>query len=182
MGLGRHRTARHGALSARAQREASSAVSPRRDRPPKGAAAQLPARAGVAREAPAGWVTRRQAAELGGVHYNTVLKWEREKLFPTKQRGRTVLISEPRFRAVLEMKKAAPKGRPVGSKTRPRSVSDAASAPEPSGAVRLTGPSIDALQLLAHVDALANGLADGLESLARLVRPRKRGGRPPNRG
>lgn len=154
MGLGRHRSTRHGALSARALRAAEGPK--RRGRPPKNAN-------GI----PAGWVTRRQAAALGGVHYNTVRLWERAKLFPIRQRGRDVLIDEIAFRRVAAEKRSAPRGRPAGSKNRPKRT---ATAPSPAASFEMT-------ELLARLDALA----DGLESLAQQVRPRKRRGRPPKR-
>ncbi len=49
MGLGRHRSSRHGVLSQRQRR----------------------------REASGGWVTRREAARRAGVHYNTIRHWEK---------------------------------------------------------------------------------------------------------
>jgi MerR-like DNA binding protein len=49
MGLGRHRSARHGIVSQRQRR----------------------------RETSGGWVTRREAARRAGVHYNTIRHWER---------------------------------------------------------------------------------------------------------
>jgi hypothetical protein len=49
MGLGRHRSARHGVVSQRQRR----------------------------RETSGGWVTRREAARRAGVHYNTIRHWER---------------------------------------------------------------------------------------------------------
>jgi ATP-dependent exoDNAse (exonuclease V) alpha subunit len=49
MGLGRHRSSRHGVVSQRQRR----------------------------RETSGGWVTRREAARRAGVHYNTVRHWER---------------------------------------------------------------------------------------------------------
>lgn len=182
MGLGRHRTARHGALSARAQREASNEGVPKGGRPPKDSGSPPAAKTVAVPGTPKGWVTRRQAADLGGVHYNTVMLWERANLFPTRQRGRKVLIDEAKFRALLEKRKAAPKGRPVGAKTKRYGKNDEHPSAARVGAAQPTGSSFDATQLLARVDALANDLADGLESLARLVRPRKRRGRPPKRG
>lgn len=49
MGLGRHRSARHGVTSQRQQR----------------------------RQASGGWLTRREAARRAGVHYNTIRHWEK---------------------------------------------------------------------------------------------------------
>jgi len=49
MGLGRHRSARHGVLSGRQRRRESSGA----------------------------WLTRREAARRAGVHYNTIRHWER---------------------------------------------------------------------------------------------------------
>jgi MerR-like DNA binding protein len=49
MGLGRHRSARHGILSGRQRRRESSGA----------------------------WLTRREAARRAGVHYNTIRHWER---------------------------------------------------------------------------------------------------------
>jgi uncharacterized C2H2 Zn-finger protein len=49
MGLGRHRSSRHGVLSQRQRR----------------------------REASGGWLTRREAARRAGVHYNTIRHWEK---------------------------------------------------------------------------------------------------------
>jgi hypothetical protein len=166
MGLGRHRSARHGTLSKRAQRQAAAGSAPkRRGRPPKTATAGVPATPTGVATPPAGWITRRQAAALGGVHYNTVRLWERAKLFKTQQRDRDVLIDEAGFRTTLSRKKASPKGRPLGAKTGTR----AAATPSAS--------SFEASEMLARLDALA----DGLEALARQVRPRKRRGRPPKR-
>jgi len=171
MGLGRHRSTRHGAVSVRAQRAKDSGAAPkRRGRPPKNASAVPPTPVGVVAP-PSGWVTRRQAAALGGVHYNTVRLWERAKLFKTQQRDRDVLIEEAGFRKVLAEKKAAPKGRPIGATT--KRTATAASVPAAAPGAQ----SYEAKELLARLDALA----DGLESLARLVRPRKRRGRPPKR-
>lgn len=170
MGLGRHRSARHGAVSARRQRQAESGGTPkRRGRPPKAATAATGTSARAA--SPAGWLTRREAAETGGVHYNTVRLWERANLFDTRQQGRDVLIEEAGFRRVLEEKRNAPRGRPVGAKTGTsrRAAKTTASS---SG-----GQTFEVTELLARLDALA----DGLESLARQVRPRKRRGRPPKR-
>lgn len=172
MGLGRHRSTRHGAVSVRAQRAKDAGAAPkRRGRPPKNPGAVPPPPVGVVAP-PSGWVTRRQAAALGGVHYNTVRLWERAKLFKTQQRERDVLIDEAGFRKVVAAKKAAPKGRPIGATTR-----------RPAGTAPAAAPAVPAAQtyetkeLLARLDALA----DGLETLARLVRPRKRRGRPPKR-
>lgn len=164
MGLGRHRSTRHGVQSARAQRLASAGDAPkRRGRPPKSARPTTPA--GVA-PPPAGWLTRRQAAEVGGVHYNTVRIWERQKLFDSQQRGRDVLIDEAGFRKVLAEKQSGTAGGGAGA-ARSSAVSAASSA----------GPGFEVTELLARLDALA----DGLEALARQVRPRKRRGRPPKR-
>jgi hypothetical protein len=59
MGLGRHRSARHGVLSGRQRRRESSGA----------------------------WLTRREAARRAGVHYNTVRHWEQTgKLRRSKQR------------------------------------------------------------------------------------------------
>jgi len=49
MGLGRHRSARHGVMSLRQRRRESSGA----------------------------WLTRREAARRAGVHYNTIRHWER---------------------------------------------------------------------------------------------------------
>jgi uncharacterized C2H2 Zn-finger protein len=49
MGLGRHRSARHGVVSQRQRR----------------------------RDTSGGWVTRREAARRAGVHYNTIRHWEK---------------------------------------------------------------------------------------------------------
>lgn len=167
MGLGRHRSARHGAKSARSQRAGTQKSTAGR---------------GATAAAPAGWLTRRQAAELGGVHYNTVRLWERAKLFKTQQRDRDVLIEEAGFRATLERKKNQTRGRPVGAKTgtsrgRPRTQAAASASAPPATSSAPAAASFEVTELLARLDALA----DGLEALARQVRPRKRRGRPPKR-
>ena len=64
MGLGRHRSSRHGVV-------------------PKRAALQRPKPA-----APGGpWVTREQAADRASVHYNTIRHWERRGLIRTTRRA-----------------------------------------------------------------------------------------------
>jgi hypothetical protein len=60
MGLGRHRSTRHGAVSQRAAR----------------------------RGARTGWLTREQAATYAGVHYNTIRLWERSGGLRTVKRPR----------------------------------------------------------------------------------------------
>lgn len=62
MGLGRHRAARHGAIPKRATARPKVA-------PPGGP-----------------WMTREQASEHVGVHYNTVRHWERRGLVRTTKR------------------------------------------------------------------------------------------------
>lgn len=81
MGLGRHRSARHGVQSLRAQRMGR----------PRAAAPAIPA----------GWITRRQAAARAGVHYNTVRIWERTGKVSTSSLGNQTLISEDDFKAVV---------------------------------------------------------------------------------
>jgi hypothetical protein len=81
MGLGRHRSARHGVVSARAAR-------------------------GRGRQAPvstAGWLTRQDAAKRAGVHYNTIRQWERAGLLTTtrKPRVRGSLINVQDLQRVL---------------------------------------------------------------------------------
>jgi len=61
MGLGRHRSARHGVQSLRQRRRESSGA----------------------------WLTRREAARRAGVHYNTIRFWERGgRLRTSKESGR----------------------------------------------------------------------------------------------
>ncbi|MGH2830530.1 MAG: MerR family transcriptional regulator [Actinomycetota bacterium] len=62
MGLGRHRSARHGV-------------------PPKRATGPRPAPPGGA------WITREQATQRAGVHYNTIRHWERRGLVRTTKRA-----------------------------------------------------------------------------------------------
>jgi MerR HTH family regulatory protein len=60
MGLGRHRSARHGVVSQRQRR----------------------------RETSGGWLTRKEAARRAGVHYNTIRHWENTgRLRRAKRRG-----------------------------------------------------------------------------------------------
>lgn len=67
MGLGRHRSTRHGAVSLRQAR----------------------------RDAAGGWVTRREAARRAGVHYNTIRHWEQTGRLRRSRRGgsRGTLVS-----------------------------------------------------------------------------------------
>ena len=66
MGLGRHRSTRHGVTSQRQQRRQESG----------------------------GWVTRREAARRAGVHYNTIRHWEKTgRLRRGKGGGRGALVS-----------------------------------------------------------------------------------------
>jgi hypothetical protein len=66
MGLGRHRSARHGVVSGRQRRSGAGA-----------------------------WITREQAAREAGVHYNTIRQWEQAGLLRmVKQSGtRGALVS-----------------------------------------------------------------------------------------
>lgn len=141
MGLGRHRSARHGVVSQAAKRRGDT-VKPKKVVPQE-----------------SGWLTRRQAAALGGVHYNTVRLWERGGQVRTKTRGRETLVNEQDLRGLLARKQA-----PVP-----------ASAKAPKAAPAPAQPSYEVAELLNRLSALA----DGLEDLARLVRPRKKRGRPP---
>lgn len=63
MGLGRHRSARHGVTPKRA------ALSGPKPQPPGGP-----------------WITREQASERASVHYNTIRHWERRGLVRTTRR------------------------------------------------------------------------------------------------
>lgn len=75
MGLGRHRSARHGVVSVREAR----------------------------RRATTAWITRREAARRAGVHYNTIRHWERAKLIHTaRKRGvRDTLVNAADLTRVL---------------------------------------------------------------------------------
>lgn len=59
MGLGRHRSTRHGVVSQRQAR----------------------------RDAEGGWITRKEAARRAGVHYNTIRHWEQSGRVRTSRRG-----------------------------------------------------------------------------------------------
>lgn len=59
MGLGRHRSSRHGVMSQRQAR----------------------------RDAEGGWVTRQEAARRAGVHYNTIRHWEQAGRLRTSRRS-----------------------------------------------------------------------------------------------
>jgi excisionase family DNA binding protein len=66
MGLGRHRSARHGVPSQRQKR----------------------------REASGGWLTRKEAARRAGVHYNTIRHWEKTgRLRRSRAGGRGAMVS-----------------------------------------------------------------------------------------
>jgi MerR-like DNA binding protein len=67
MGLGRHRSTRHGIVSGRQAR----------------------------RDSAGGWLTRREAARRAGVHYNTIRHWERTGKLRRSRRGgsRGALVS-----------------------------------------------------------------------------------------
>lgn len=66
MGLGRHRSARHGVVSQRQRR----------------------------RETSGGWLTRREAARRAGVHYNTIRHWEKTgRLRRRNAGGRGTMVS-----------------------------------------------------------------------------------------
>ncbi|HEX9697193.1 MAG TPA: MerR family DNA-binding transcriptional regulator [Actinomycetota bacterium] len=64
MGLGRHRSARHGVVPKRAAMARPKAQAPG-----------------------APWITREQAAERADVHYNTIRHWERRGLVRTTRRA-----------------------------------------------------------------------------------------------
>lgn len=81
MGLGRHRSARHGVLSQRAKRMTR----------PRATAPKIPE----------GWLTRRDAAARAGVHYNTVRIWERSGKVRTSSLGNQTLISEEDFLSLV---------------------------------------------------------------------------------
>lgn len=86
MGLGRHRSARHGALSKRAERRSVQVVSDGR------------------------WLSRQEAAVRAGVHYNTIRQWEQQGLIgTTKRSGRrgNLLSTEDLDRVVAQRGGAA---------------------------------------------------------------------------
>ena len=64
MGLGRHRSARHGVMSKRQSMQRDTGA----------------------------WLTRQQAAKRAKVHYNTIRQWERSGLVRSRRQGRAVLI------------------------------------------------------------------------------------------
>src|SRR5438094_6249730 len=62
MGLGRHRSTRHGAISKRSERRRPVVAD--------------------------GWLSRQEAATMAGVHYNTIRQWEQQGLLgKTKRQG-----------------------------------------------------------------------------------------------
>lgn len=135
MGLGRHRSARHGTPSKRSARKREGR-----------------------------WLTRHQAAERAGVHYNTVRQWEQSGLIRTTRRptARGLLLSGDDLERVLVER----------------------------GGYRLSAPSTEAGQAaIAALQERYDRLIADLESLlvsARAARPavataRTRAGRPPVR-
>lgn len=128
MGLGRHRSARHGAVSVRAKR---AKAEPRRATP--------------------GWLTRQQAAEQAGVHYNTIRLWERGGLIKMrKQEGtRGALLDAADLARVLAERGA------------------------PSASVGADAASLKALE--ARFDQLLDGLERLVSSARTSSAPRRRG-------
>ncbi|MFP5225174.1 MAG: hypothetical protein ACLGH3_06450 [Actinomycetota bacterium] len=86
MGLGRHRSARHGTPSKRQQRLEN----------PRATRLQIPD----------GWLTRREVASRAGVHYNTVRIWERSGKVRTSQLGNQTLIHEGDFNQLNQNRRA----------------------------------------------------------------------------
>lgn len=84
MGLGRHRSARHGVMSQRQRRSATAG--------------------------PSGWITREQAAQRAGVHYNTIRQWEQSgALRQTKRPGtRGALVSVTDLTRLLAQRSGGP--------------------------------------------------------------------------
>lgn len=122
MGLGRHRSTRHGTISQRQSRVVDGA--------PGGTGA---------------WITRQQAADRAGVHYNTVRQWERTGVL---RRG-----SRPGARETLV------------------SAADVAKLGATRGG-RTAGVGLgaeDAIRLAA-LESAQRDLADGLERLAAALR------------
>lgn len=155
MGIGRHRSSRHGVLSLRAKREGASGAGSGKKRGP------------TTQPAPEGWLTRRQAAAQAKVHYNTVRIWERSGKLGTMKRGNETLVSAADF-AKLQKGRSA-KGTPRKGR--------APSAPiSRTAAVTASMPSFPRI---GDMSGPLNQLADALEALARNIRPRKRRGRPP---
>lgn len=139
MGLGRHRSTRHGAVSKRAQRQRS---------------------AGRAPAATPGWISRQEAAQRAGVHYNTVRQWEQAGLLKTTRKTgvRGSLISIEDLQRVLGER-----------------------ATVAGAAVSVGGGGADAAALAAlerKVDALLSGLEQMLASLRSAGATRRRPGRP----
>jgi hypothetical protein len=86
MGLGRHRSTKHGVISQRQAR----------------------------REAAGGWLTRREAARRANVHYNTIRHWERTGRVRTmRQPGRGTLVSAFDLQQILTGGRARPSGSPA---------------------------------------------------------------------
>lgn len=129
MGLGRHRSARHGAVSKRQARSKVAAPTP-------------------------GWLTRQQAAERAGVHYNTIRIWERSGLLGTQKHGARNLLSADDLDRVVRDRGAAPAAAVAGG----------------------TGGA-DVAALERRFEALLDGL-ERLVASARTAEPRRRPGRP----
>lgn len=87
MGLGRHRSTRHGVVSKRRQRMAGASVA---------------------------WIPREQAATRAGVHYNTIRQWEQAgTLRRSKRQGaRGALVSVVDLNRILAQRGAAPSAVP----------------------------------------------------------------------
>lgn len=90
MGLGRHRSARHGVPSLRQRR--------------------LSAPRPTAPKIPEGWLSRRDAASRAGVHYNTVRIWERAGKVRTNTLGNQTLIHAGDFEKLIANRTASPRG------------------------------------------------------------------------
>lgn len=125
MGLGRHRSTRHGAISKRASRGTGAA-------------------AGGTSGA---WITRQQAAERAGVHYNTIRQWERSG---SLRKGSSPGARETLVSAVDVVRLSAMRG---------------------GGGVSTGGglSAVDAARLSA-IERTQRELADGLERLAASLR------------
>jgi len=123
MGLGRHRSTRHGMISKRQARASSSAGG-----------------------ATGAWITRQQAADRAGVHYNTVRQWERTGVL---RRG-----SQPGARETLVSAADV----------------DRLAATRGGKAAAGSGSSGDDASRLAALERSHRELADGLERLAGALR------------
>lgn len=172
MGLGRHRTVRHGAISKKMARG---------NTPKLKRVASAPASTAGGGD----WLSRQAAAESAGVHYNTIRQWEQSGVIRRTVRPgvRGSLVSASDLRRVVATRGAGGNGRRRAAAPTAKIVAGkvSAGAGKTAAPVRVV-PTASSSVVEAQFRTLVAGIDDLIKGLQQLVTTARAPGGAPRRG